>query len=220
MPAPRPWSRRAMTRGRHPHPQPLNLRPTPSSRAGPVGRAPGPAPAPWARAPKVPGEHEPPSAPCLLDVEDDDGRAQDVAGILEGGRDARRHGPRLAVAHRLEAPAGLEHVVKVVQRLVVAQPDVRGLPPQVRLRVPRASVVEIASRFGAAQSACPMSTPRGAARRRLSRPAASCFVDPDASLTAAVDERGRPGRIEVGGGQHALAGLPLADAVDHQRDVP
>ena len=58
-----------------------------------------------------------------------------MAGILEGGGDAGCHDPRLAVADRLEPLGRFEDVVEVVERLVVAQPDFRGLCPQLRLLV-------------------------------------------------------------------------------------
>ena len=85
---------------------------------------------------QVAGEDQPTRRPCpLLHVEHDDGRAEDVTGVAEGGADARRDLARLVVLDGSEERHGGRHVVLVVEWLEVLRADGGWLRAQVRLVV-------------------------------------------------------------------------------------
>ena len=70
-------------------------------------------------APDVAGEHEPEFAPILLDVENDEGGSQNVAGVVEAQRDARpdAQGPAVSQPHEIgQAGYGILHGVDRLDR--------------------------------------------------------------------------------------------------------
>jgi hypothetical protein len=85
---------------------------------------------------EIAGTDDDPFRPVAIpDDEPDDRRAQDMAGIEEGGRYAGRHLPGLVVTDRPEVLERSFRVLDRVQRRVEIDLELRGLPPQVRLGI-------------------------------------------------------------------------------------
>jgi hypothetical protein len=75
----------------------------------------------------VPAEQQLYRLPLVFQVEFEEGRAEDVAGVMEDDAHARREPHRLRVLHRREQPDGLAGVVLGVERLDPPAPGAAGL---------------------------------------------------------------------------------------------